>query len=96
LLVHSFTSVHVIPLPWYPGLHAHEKLPGVLVHSAFAPQFAAPVVHSFTSVQSVPVPVYPALHAQVNEPSRFVQVAFGSHGLFVHSFTSVHVIPSPA
>jgi hypothetical protein len=95
LLAHSFTSVQVIPSPVYPGLQLQAKLPGVLAHTAFAPQFAAPVVHSFTSVQSVPVPVYPALHAQVKDPSTFVQVAFGSHGLFAHSFTSVHVIPLP-
>jgi hypothetical protein len=76
-------------------LHAHVKEPGVFAQTPFALQFAPPVVHSLTSVHSVPVPVYPALHAQVNEPSRFVHVAFASHGLFAHSFTSVQVSPFP-
>jgi hypothetical protein len=60
------------------------------------------VAHSFTSLQTRAVPVCPLLvkpdlQAQVKLPVVFVHVAFGSHPpLFVaHSFTSVHVTPSP-
>ena len=47
--VHWLTGEHVWPSPWKPGSHAHEKLPTVLLHFAFASHVCWPVVHSFTS-----------------------------------------------
>ena len=55
--VHSFTSVHVTPLPVYPVLQVHVKPPVVFWQAAFALQLSEFAVHSFTSVQTIPVPV---------------------------------------
>jgi hypothetical protein len=55
---HSFTSVHVTPLPVKPAVQAHVLLPTVFVQSAFALQPPLFVRHSFTSVHAVmPSPV---------------------------------------
>ena len=43
--------VQVVPSPMYPALHAHVRLPGVLVHVAFAEQPPLEVRHSLMSEQ---------------------------------------------
>jgi len=55
--VHSFTSVHVTPLPVNPGLHAQVNPPVVFVQMALALQLSVFAVHSFTSVHVTPLPV---------------------------------------
>ncbi len=51
----ALTAVYVpsqlLPSPTKPGPHAHEKLPGVLVHAALASQSESSAVHSSTSAQ---------------------------------------------
>ena len=71
-------------------MHAHVRLPLVLVQVAFGSQPPLLLEHSFTSVHVVPLPVNPVLHAQLRLPVEFVQVAFGSQPpLFVlHSSMS--------
>ena len=39
----------LIPSPVKPGLHAHVKLPGVLVHTAFVSQLSVSKAHSSSS-----------------------------------------------
>ncbi len=70
-------SVHFLPSPVKPLLHAHEKAPGALVQLAFRSHDVA-TSHSLISVQLVPSPLYPGRHEQVRLPTVFAQVAFTS------------------
>ena len=54
---HSLMLLQTVPVPLKPVLQAQVKLPGVLLHSAFALQLLVPPAHSSTSEQVVPVPV---------------------------------------
>ena len=53
----SFTSAQLVPFPLKPELHAQVRLPGVLVHAAFASHPPLLVAHSLMSVQVKPVPM---------------------------------------
>ena len=61
----TYAFVQVTPLPLYPALQAHVKLPDVFVHVAFVEQLLGFAVHSLTSLHVTPLPLYPALQAQV-------------------------------
>ncbi len=91
-------GAQVTPVPTYPLLHAHVRLPDVLVQ--VAPVGAQPpllVAHSSMSVQVVPVPVNPVKHAHVRAPCVLVQVALLEQPplLVRHSLMSLHMTPSP-
>ena len=60
---HSFTSVHVVPLPVNPLWQVHVgAAPTLFVQLAYALQPPLLVRHSFTSVHVTPLPVNPLLH----------------------------------
>ena len=44
-----FVPKQLVPSPVKPGLHAHVKLPGMLVQTAFESQLSVPKVHSSSS-----------------------------------------------
>ncbi len=53
---HSLMSVHVVPFPVNPGLHAQLNDPSKFEQVAFALQPPLFVAHSFTSAHVVPLP----------------------------------------
>jgi hypothetical protein len=50
-------SLHDVPLPVKPVLHAHENEPALLVQVAAAWQLCVPSVHSLLSLHDKPLPV---------------------------------------
>ena len=46
-------SVHAVPDPVYPALHAHENVPAMFVHAAFVSQLSVSSVHSSTSLHAM-------------------------------------------
>ena len=55
---HALIGVHVIPLPEYPVLHAHETVPApVDVHCAVEAQPPLLVAQALTPVHVFPLPV---------------------------------------
>ena len=89
-LLHSFSSIHVSPLPVYPELQVHvrEFIPSW--HDAF--ESHGFVIHSSIFVQDTPSPSYPELHEHEYEPPVFVHVANWLHVAWPleHSSLSVH------
>jgi hypothetical protein len=94
-VLHSSTSLQVMPSPLQPALQVHLNVPGRFSQVACGEQLAVPAAHSSSSVQVVPSPPNPWLQVQRGVSPVVSQVAFGSQVSVPHRPAGVQDWPLP-